>query len=247
MKLLAGRGRWAVGVPAVALLAGLLFGVSAATSGGTDLRPQTRSLVDVVQSGNDRVADEQRRVQQLQSEVDALGRKSDSAELQKLRTQADGKADAAGFTKVTGNVVTVTLNDSKLDPSQLPDGTDPNWLLVHQQDVQGVVNALWKGGATSMMLMDQRVISTSAVRCVGNTLLLQGRVYSPPFTISAMGDPGKLQAALDSDPSVANFRQYVDLVGLGYNQETKRDVTFPGYGAGVSLQYATVPANATTQ
>ena len=29
-------------------------------------------------------------------------------------------------------------------------------------------------------LQDQRVISTSAVRRVGNTLILQGRVYSPP-------------------------------------------------------------------
>ena len=31
------------------------------------------------------------------------------------------------------------------------------------------------------MVMDQRLVSTSAVRCVGNTLILQGRVYSPPF------------------------------------------------------------------
>lgn len=242
MKLLSGHGRWAYAVPAIAILAGLLFGVSAATSGGQDLRPQTRSLVDVVQAGNDRVAAQQRTVNQLQSEIDALGKKSGSAQLRKVQAQADQRAGATGFSKVTGDVVTVTLNDSKLDPSQLPDGADSDWLLVHQQDVQGVVNALWKGGATSMMLMDQRVIGTSAVRCVGNTLLLQGRVYSPPFTISAMGDPAKLKAALQDDPTVANYRQYVDLIGLGYNVETRSDVTFPGYGAAVNLQYATVPA-----
>lgn len=38
--------------------------------------------------------------------------------------------------------------------------------------------------------MDQRLISTSAVRCVGNTLILQGRVYSPPYKITAVGDRG---------------------------------------------------------
>lgn len=242
MKLLSGHGRWAYAVPAIAVLAGVLFGVSAATSGGQDLRPQTRSLVDVVQSGNDRVAAQQLRVQQLQAEVNQLGNKSGSQELRQIQAQADQKADAAGFTKVTGNVVTVTLNDSKLDPSQLPQGATADWLLIHQQDVQGVVNALWSGGATSMMLMDQRVIGTSAVRCVGNTLLLQGRVYSPPFTISAMGDPAKLKAALENDPTVANLRQYVDLIGLGYSVDTKSNVTFPGYGAAVSLQYAKVPA-----
>lgn len=40
-------------------------------------------------------------------------------------------------------------------------------IVVHQQDVENVVNALWAAGAEAMMLMDQRVISTSAVRCVG--------------------------------------------------------------------------------
>jgi len=34
-----------------------------------------------------------------------------------------------------------------------------------------VVNALWAGGAEAMTIMGVRVISTSAVRCVGNTLL----------------------------------------------------------------------------
>lgn len=242
MKRLAARGRWAYAVPAIAVLAGVLFGVSAATSGGQDLRPETRSLVDVVQSGNDRVAAQQRTVATLQSEVNTLNSRSDSSRLRTLQAQADQTAHSAGFSTVTGSVVSVTLNDSKLDPSQLPEGANNDWLLVHQQDVQGVVNALWRGGATAMMLMDQRVISTSAVRCVGNTLLLQGRVYSPPFTISAMGDPAALKAALENDPAVAGYRQYVDMIGLGYDVETKKDVTFPAYGGGLSLQYAKVPA-----
>ena len=55
----------------------------------------------------------------------------------------------------------------------------PDDLVVHQQDVQSVVNALWAGGAEAMMIMDQRVVNTSAVRCIGNTLLLQGRRTRP--------------------------------------------------------------------
>lgn len=236
------RSRWSYAVPAIAILAGVLFGVSAATSGGQDLRPETRSLVDVVQSGNDRVAAQQAAVAKLQAEVNALNSGSDSSQLRTLQDEADKKAHSAGFSSVTGTVVSVTLNDSQLDPSQLPEGANNDWLLVHQQDVQGVVNALWKGGATAMMLMDQRVISTSAVRCVGNTLLLQGRVYSPPFTITAMGDPAALKEALETDPSVAGYRQYVDMIGLGYDVEVKKNVTFPAYGGGLSLQYATVPS-----
>ena len=51
--------------------------------------------------------------------------------------------------------------------------------------------------------MDQRLIATSAVRCVGNTLILQGRVYSPPYRITAIGDPKTLDTALNIPGGVA--------------------------------------------
>ena len=106
------------------------------------------------------------------------------------------------------------------------------------RDVQAVVNALWRAGARGMMLMDQRVVSTSAVRCVGNTLILQGRVYSPPFTIKAIGDPVKLKAALDDDEAVKIYKQYVDLVGLGYDVKTEQNASFPAFTGSLSLKYA---------
>lgn len=45
-------------------------------------------------------------------------------------------------------------------------------------------------------MQDQRLIATSVVRCVGNTLLLNGRTYSPPYTITAIGNAAAMQAAL---------------------------------------------------
>ena len=84
--------------------------------------------------------------------------------------------------------------------------------------------------------MDQRVISTSAVRCVGNTLILQGRVYSPPYVITAIGDLDRLQRGARRRPAVAIYRQYVDAVGLGYDVQTRARPTFPAYRVG-RLQY----------
>ncbi|GGB22475.1 membrane protein [Flexivirga endophytica] len=236
------RSRWSYAVPAIGVAAGLLFGVSASTSQGSDLRPGTRDLVQVVEDGNRRVAGQAADVAALQSDVKRLG-KRDSPGSSKLRTAqrtADDYAGNAGLTKATGKVVTVTLNDSTRDPSTLPEGANLDWLVVHQQDVQAVVNALWAGGATAMMLMDQRVISTSAVRCVGNTLLLQGRVYSPPFVIKAMGDPAKLRTALNDDPTVQNYQAYVPLAGLGYDVQTSDKETFPAYQGALDLKYAKV-------
>ena len=89
-----------------------------------------------------------------------------------------------------------------------------------------------------MTIMGQRVTNTAAVRCVGNTLLLYGRTYSPPFRVTAIGDPGRLRPALDRQPGVRLYRQAVRYFGLGYEAEDEREVTLPGYDGPLRLTYA---------
>ena len=150
-------------------------------------------------------------------------------------------AAAAGLAAVTGPAVKVTLNDAPLDSGQLPQGASPNDVVVHQQDVQAVVNALWAGGAEAMMLQDQRVIATSAVRCVGNTLVLQGRVYSPPYVVTAIGDPARLSAALEASREVRIYREYVAAYGLEYEHSTVEKAKFPAYSGTIAPEHAVVP------
>ena len=142
-----------------------------------------------------------------------------NAAVSKVRRQADALAPMVGTRAVTGPGLKVTLDDAHRTAASLPEGFTADDIVVHQQDVQSVVNALWAGGAEGMMLQDQRVISTSAVRCVGNTLILQGRVYSPPYVITAVGDVQGMRQQLETDPSVTIYRQYADLLGLRYDVE----------------------------
>ena len=244
-RLRLGRPRWLTGwaavVPVVAIGSGLMFATSAQTSQGTDLRSSGRSdLVDVVRAQDRVVREQAEAVQRLQGEVDSLTARAapSSAEVARLRAQAAGLAATAGTQAVTGPTLTVSLDDSKRSAASLPAGYSADDLVVHQDDVQSVVNALWAGGAEAMMLQDQRVISTSAVRCVGNTLILQGRVYSPPYVIQAIGDVSTMQAALDRNPQVTIYRQWVDFLGLGYDVTRAGRATFPAYVGSLSLLHA---------
>jgi uncharacterized protein YlxW (UPF0749 family) len=99
------------------------------------------------------------------------------------------------------------------------------------------VNALWAGGAEAMTLMGERVVSTSAVRCVGNTLLIQGRLVGPPFVISAIGDARAMRAALDVEPGVALFQRYVDDYGLSFRVRTDRTLHLPAYDGALELPH----------
>jgi uncharacterized protein YlxW (UPF0749 family) len=145
---------------------------------------------------------------------------------------------------MNGPGVVVTLDDAQRDPgTPLPSGVTPDDLVVHQQDLQAVVNALWAGGAEGVEVMDQRLVSTSAVRCVGNTLILHGRVYSPPFTVAGVGDIDRLTTALRSSPSLVTYRQWVDAVGLGYQVSGRARLELPGYTGDLALGHARVPAS----
>jgi uncharacterized protein YlxW (UPF0749 family) len=171
-------------------------------------------------------------VNELQTEVTELSQKVIDQELAAKISQLEIQA---GLAPVTGPALQVLLDDAPRVPgSALPQGVSPDDLVVHQQDVQAVVNAFWRGGATAVTVMDQRIISTSAIRCVGNTLLLQGRIYSPPFKITATGDTGALQIALNEEPGVKTYRQYVEQVNLGWKINVLSEVTLPAWEGSVS-------------
>ncbi|MER7460391.1 DUF881 domain-containing protein [Micromonospora sp. NPDC126480] len=239
------RPGWSIGVPLIAAAAGLLFTTTATTAGGTTLREDRRpQLNQLIEDRRDAVAASEQRAAALREEVE--GRTATLAESDEpIREQQDRAAasrEAAGFTELAGPGVVVELNDAppRREDSQLPDGVTNDDLVVHQGDVQAVVNALWAGGAEAMAIMNVRVLATSAVRCVGNTLLLHGRVYSPPFRIEAIGDPVALQRALAESEGVRLFRDLVDTYKLGY-KETVTTVEVPAFDGSTTLRSATVP------
>jgi uncharacterized protein YlxW (UPF0749 family) len=231
-----------VAVAVVLALAGLLFTTSAHTARGTDLRPGERGdLVDLIREQESRVAQHTAELAQLRRDVDSgTSRAAErDARVAAARRASVPLESAAGMQAVTGPAVQVTLDDApRRDRSELPPEIGPDDLVVHQQDVQAVVNALWAGGAEAVQLMDQRVISTSAVRCVGNTLILQGRVYSPPYVVTAIGPVEQMRSALDSSEAVQIYQQFVDAVGLGYHVEDKAAATLPAYTGAIDMLYA---------
>ena len=221
----------AVLVPLTALAAGLLFATSAATAQGTDLRADRRlRLTELIARQADVVEQREQRAAALTASVEAAAA---------LAAERDGRVAgaqpppplelAAGVVPVTGPAVTVELDDAPRQPGRPALSDNPDDLVVHQQDLQSVVNALWAGGAEAMTLMGQRIVSTSAVRCVGNTVILHGQVYSPPFVVTAVGDPSSLRESLERDPGVAFFRTFVERFGLGYAVSTASEVTLPAY------------------
>jgi uncharacterized protein YlxW (UPF0749 family) len=236
---------WRLVVPAVFAAAGFLFVTSAESSDGFDLRPQqAASLAELVRTESTRVDRLQQRAGALEDQIDALTAQVNTNAVSRLQAQADRLRDAAGMAPVRGPALKVTLDDAP-DDQPVPEGLDANAMVVHQQDLQAVVNALWVGGAEGITLQGQRLISTTGIKCVGNTVVLHGVPYSPPYEIVAVGDPVQLQRALDASEYVQTYLQYTrPPVNIGWDVELLTDVRLPGYESAVNLKHADAPAPA---
>ncbi|HEY9411149.1 MAG TPA: DUF881 domain-containing protein [Jiangellaceae bacterium] len=229
---------WKVAAPVVLALCGVLLVTSAKESGGNDLRgSDILELSDVVRAEERRTRELSHEVEQLTDEVEQLTTSRGSTETKQLQQQVDDLLPAAGLTPVEGPGLTVSLDDAPLpggDGQELPAGTHIEDYIVHQQDLEGVINALWAGGAEALTVMDQRVVATSSIRCVGPVLRIDGRTYSPPYVISAIGDADAMRKALDESESVREFRQYSEFIGLGYRVEGKESIEMPGYQGSIT-------------
>lgn len=229
---------WRVAVPAVTVMAGLIFGISAVVAQEEGAAGRPTDLPSLVRERTLHVEELNEQTHALQEEVDALSAARTPADERRL--QADILAPVVGAAPVRGPGLGVTLDDAGYSLDTLPEGYTVDDVVVHEQDVQAVINALWAGGAEALMVQDQRIVASSSVRCVGNTLYLQGRVYSPPYTIQAIGDVDGMRAALAADPVLENYRNWARLLGLGYQVEPLGEVDFPAFTGSTRPQYVSL-------
>lgn len=229
-----GAGRWAVFACTVA--GGLLFAAAATTSAGMELRSTGGDVASVVRERTEQVASRRVEARRLQAEVDRL-----AAQGTRAGGSASSNADeplrfASGLLPVQGNGMRVELSDTPRSVN-FPD-VDPNFLVVHQQDIQAYVNALWAGGAEAVALQGQRLVTTSGIKCVGNTVVIDGVPYSPPYVIEAVGEPVQLRAALNRSAEVETYRDYAEKYQLGLAEDEIGALHIDGYDGPIAFRYA---------
>jgi uncharacterized protein YlxW (UPF0749 family) len=234
---------WSVLVPVVAVAAGLLFATSGRTAQGTDLRGGEVSELSGLIAERERVVGRQEeQLAELQAQVEALTEQAATRNAAVAATQQAGEqgATSAAVVALTGPGVEITLDDApQTADGGRPAEARPDDLVIHQSDVQAVVNAVWAAGADGVTIMGRRLVATSAVICVGNTLLLQGRTYSPPFVVEAIVDADAVRAELAASPQVAILQQAVEDFGLTFAVEARPEVELPAYDGLLDMEYAT--------
>lgn len=233
---------WRIAAIGMFAVGGLLFVTSAINSKGLDLRAASvTDLVSLVRQESARVDGQQAQIAELNTEIDELGKRHNAKDVRRQLRGLRTLRSQANFDAVTGPGVIVTLDDAPKEVRQqaVEKGDPPvEELIVHQQDIQAVVNSLWEGGAEAISIQGQRIIATTGIKCVGNTVRLHGQTYAPPYVIKAVGNAVNLSLSLDRSIDVQAYLSYVESYGLGWDLETSTALDIPAYKGSVELRYA---------
>lgn len=139
----------------------------------------------------------------------------------------------AGITELTGSGVEVTLKDSS-DSPKLND--NPNFYLVHDEDILKVVNELKAAGAEAIAVNGQRIVATTEISCSGPTIRVNKKALVPPFVITAIGSPETMEGALKMRGGVIDYLQFC---GIQVSIKKLDQLIIPAYSRSIKSVYVT--------
>lgn len=193
----------------------------------------------------DDVVDQKKTIADLQTRLNkyqqAAAAESGNAKL--LSTDLQKANLMAGLVAVTGQGVIVTLRDSKKAPPR-PEGMAPEdyiamtrTYIIHSEDIQAVINELRAAGAEAIAVNDQRVVATTAIRCVGPVVQVNSiPTNGSPVKIKAIGDADMLVSAMTMASGVQDQYKVTDPTMFSIDKNT--GMTLPAFAGAQPVRYA---------
>ncbi len=199
---------------------------------------QNVELVEIMKGLESENAQSAARIVALRTQLNDLELRAaaTSGEVRQLTEQLNGLRAAAGLSDVTGTGVVMTLSDSTRRPT-LSD--DANYFVIHDGYLRIMVNLMRRYGASAIAINDQRVLANSPIVCAGPIILVNSSKMSPPYVITAAGDPDILAESISQDVFFKVLIMYRDQFGITCSLEKKTSVTVPASLDNVAFKYAT--------
>jgi len=152
-----------------------------------------------------------------------------------LQARIDELKTVAGLNERTGDGVIITLDDARGAAA----AKDVEKSICHNTDLTDIVNQAWRGGASAIAINDERIVGSSSIYCVGSTIMVNGTLMSPPFSVVVIGPQNELLATYDDPAQLRDIKQRRDVYGLGFRVSRATALRVPPYRGALNVRYAT--------
>ena len=230
-----------LGTMCLILTCGIVVQIKTVTGTGTTFATTSteNELRDAVLKAKEKYDNLYEELERMENklETERTNSTQNNTELAQLENIIKDGNKVLGLSEVTGQGITITVNDNQ-KTSLTTIIADPNWFIVHDKDLINIVNALKNVGAEAISINGQRIITTSAIECDGNIIIINNEKIAAPFEIKAIGLPESLIG-------IARFGGYVEYLKedrfLDVTVETsseKEKITIPKYTGVIKFEYA---------
>jgi uncharacterized protein YlxW (UPF0749 family) len=222
-----------------ALLFGLLVSVQWRTQSerneltvryNTPLLDAAKTLQNEQSSLKSQLADLRAELDRIQSSAS-----TQSGAARDLQARIDDLKLVAGLTERTGDGVIITLDDARGSSA----AKDIEKSICHNTDLTDLVNQAWRGGAEAIAINDERIVGSSSIYCVGSTIMVNGTLMSPPFSVVVIGPQNALLSAYDDPTQLRDIKQRRDVYGLGFRVSRASGLRLPPYRGALNVRHAT--------
>ena len=170
------------------------------------------SLRDDVLKWKEKYEIAQKELKNAEDELEVIRKQAsnNNSSTEELEKQIKLNNNLIGLTNLKGKGIIITLAD---DPNATRENISAldsiSNYLVHYLDIINVVNELKNAGAEAISINGQRVVSTTAISCIGNVIKVNDEKINSPFTIKAIGLPESLIALDRPGGYLENLKGYV--------------------------------------
>ncbi|MDP9252254.1 MAG: DUF881 domain-containing protein, partial [Chloroflexota bacterium] len=172
----------------------------------------------------------------LRAELDRIqsSASTQSGASKDLQARIDDLKLIAGLNERTGDGVIITLDDARGSSA----AKDIEKSIAHNTDLTDIVNQAWRGGAQAIAINDERIVGSSSIYCVGSTIMVNGTLMSPPFSVVVIGPQNELLSAYDDPTQLRDIKQRRDVYGLGFRVSRTGGLHVPPYRGALNVRYA---------
>ena len=199
---------------------------------------KNNSLIRIIENLRAEIIEDEARLEEIKNKITLLEEASANEDtiMKNLRAELYKERRAAGLTALKGKGIKISLDDNKEGHQDNPD-IPPNNYIVHYESLLAFSEELKRAGAEAVSINDQRLITSSDIRCVGNVVLVNTIRIAPPFEISAIGHPTLLEKY------ILNSSEYLFLTSSNfpvsyklYNED--EDLIIPAYKNEIIFTYS---------
>lgn len=173
-----------------------------------------------------------RQLEEAQKQLEQERQKSVSNNTSSIDKQTELKKlnTVLGSTDVTGEGISITIKDN-VTGSTIGSIND----LIHDGDLRTIVNELQNAGAEAISINGQRIVSSTAITCVGTVIQVNNEKVGTPFVIKAIGNQASLVGGMTRAGGFLELLKYT--YGIPTEVKKSNDISISKYNGVLTDKY----------